>query len=147
MDGITGDVLHDSAGQEDALRVDLRRVDHAAPYGFSFRLPQGVQQPIYLRIRLASPLQAGYSLFLDEIGITQATELYSGGPWVGAFAGIRRGILGDAWAITVGNDRRGRLQEWFQRFFDLESLGLLLPTSGQNRIPESIIPGNQNPER
>jgi hypothetical protein len=146
VDGIHGEVLADSSSTGNALAIDLNLVSGTQGFGFSFRLPQGVQQPVYLRLRLAAPLPAGYSLFVDDVCVVQGTELYAGGPTAAAFTGIRPAVLGDQWSIDVRNDRRGRLQEWFQRLFDLQALGLQLPTRGQNLIPSSVIVGAQLPE-
>ena len=127
--------------------MDLTKLS-STPKGvsFSFRLPPGTQMPVYLRMRNIARIPRGYSLFIDDLAVSEGTELYTGGPYVCAFTGLRSGIAGDTWQIDVANDRRGRLQEYFERLFDMSGKGLMLPVAGQNPIPDSVIVGNQTSE-
>jgi hypothetical protein len=86
-----------------------------------------------------TPIAADTSVYIDEMGIVQATELYDGGPFVAAFAGVDAAVNEDAYTLTVANDRAGELQTWYDRSFAMRNKGFLLPTSGTNLIPDSVI--------
>jgi hypothetical protein len=143
VDGINGSVISDDAGNANQLLITAATIptgSHAA-YTASFRLPKAAQQPVYLRLRVATAFTAGCSVFVDEMVLVQGTQLYTGGPFVAVFSSTTAAVAGDQWTLTVTNDRAGKLQEWFNRVFGMAELGLLLPVSGgtSGLIPEAVI--------
>ena len=96
-------------------------------------------EPVYLRIHVAGPLTSGDVLYFDEMVVVEATELYDGGPYVGAVSGATAAVLEDLWTVTVTNNRAGDLQEWFQRAFNMANKGFLLPSSGTTNVPDTLI--------
>jgi hypothetical protein len=78
-------------------------------------------------------------VYLDEMAVVKGTELYTGGPYVAAFTGKTAVVNEDNWTLTVANNRAGKIQEWFNRCFDMTGKGLLLPSAGAAVIPESVI--------
>lgn len=131
----------DKTGNANALRVDLTTVSeggHDSQF-FSFRLARTPVLPIYLRIRLANSLTLGDAIYIDDMIVVAGIELYADGPFVAAAIGKTAAVLEDNWSLTVANDRAGSVQEWFNRTFDMAGKRLLLPISGTNNIPDSVI--------
>jgi hypothetical protein len=133
--------LRDNAGNEAALRVDLGEVSPAGHDSewFTFSLARGTVQPVYLRVRLTTPLADGDGVYIDEIAIAGGTELYTGGPYVAAFSGNQAVALGDSWTMAVANSRAGEFQTWFDRVFGMAEKGLILTTRGVTLIPDTLI--------
>lgn len=116
----------------------LPSTSHRAKW-FSFRIPSTVRQPVYLRIWWWQPMPAGQRLYLDDLMIIPATELYAGGPFMAVAAGVTPMAPTDAWTVTISNDRAGKMQMWFDRFFDLNANRMLLPTTGTYLLSDSLI--------
>jgi len=141
VEGVDSPATRDSAGNENSLRIDLAAIidaGHSSQF-FSFRLARDPVQPVYLRIRCNTGLTLGDAIYIDDLIVIAATELYAGGPFVGAMIGKTAAVLEDNWSLTVANDRGGEVQEWFHRSFDMNGKRLLLPTSGTNQIPDTVI--------
>jgi hypothetical protein len=146
VEGTTGPATADSDGNTNELRINVGTVStdtHDSQF-FSFRLPRDVVQPIYLRIRLTNALPLGTAIWIDEMVVVEAEEIYDGGPFVAAVSGVTAAVVEDNWSLAVANDRGGApagrsFQEWFHRCFDMAGKGLLLPVSGSNSIPDTII--------
>jgi len=68
-------------------------------------------------------------VYIDLVGMTPMGQLYPGGPKVAAFSANVQPLANDAWTLAVTNTM-GAFQALFQRFFDMRSLGLRLPTAG-----------------
>jgi hypothetical protein len=142
MDGIGGSVTADSASTNNVATINLTTIanDKWTFQALDFRIAPETIQPVYLRIRLSTAITSGKTVYLDEIGIVQGTEVYTGGPIVAAFSGSKAARAGDVWAIQVTNDRSGLFQEWFNRFFGMADMGLLLPVAGVGaEIDDALI--------
>ena len=144
-DEIGGLAIDDSAGNENSLTIDVTALSTSAHESewFSFRVPPSIDQPVYLRIRISTLIDAVCSVFIDEVAVIKGSQLYTGGPWVAAVSGKLPALSTDEWTFTVANNRAGELQEWYNRCFDMAGKGLLLPVSGAGTsptlIPDSII--------
>lgn len=142
VEGIGSQATVDAEGNVNQLRIDVGSIgqgDHDSEF-FSFRLRRDVVQPVYLRIHLAAPPKAGDVIYIDEMVVVAATELYKGGPFVGAVSGATAAVVEDNWSLTVANNRAGSFQEWFHRAFDMAGKNLLLPSSGSGtNYPDALI--------
>ena len=141
VESIGGATTTDAAGMPNRLKVNLdgvSRSSHDSQY-FSFRTQRGHVNPVYLKIQVYNPMDSGAAVYLDEMAIVKGTELYDGGPWVACFTGVTAAVVDDNWTLTVANSRAGKIQEWFNRCFDMSDKGLLLPSSGAALIPENVI--------
>ena len=141
VDGIEGTITNDKEGNVNQKKITVASIsttDHDSQF-FFFRMTRQHSMPVYLRIRAATPIADGTSVYIDEMAVVAATELYNGGPFVAIFAGATPAVIEDAWTLTVTNDRGGQIQEWYERAFDMRSKGFLLPTSGVTLIPDSVI--------
>ncbi len=141
MDGIEGGITVDDDGNDNQLKIavsDISSTAHDSQF-FFFRMTRRTTMPVYVRIRVHTPIITDVSVYIDEMGIVQATELYDGGPFVAAFAGVSPAVNEDAFTLTVANDEAGELQTWYERAFAMRAKGFLLPTEGTNLIPDSVI--------
>lgn len=138
---IGGSVLDDDAGNANQLLISATSIATASTdlQWFSFRLPASQTGPVYLRLRISSAIDNGVSIYWDEVAIVAGQELYAGGPFVAAVAGITPPLATDAWTLTVANDRAGVLHEWYNRSFDLAGKRILLPATGSTLIPNSVV--------
>ncbi len=145
IEGIGGPATRDKEGGENALRVDLTGIaeDAHSSQFFSFRLARDPVQPIYLRIRLVNGLATGDAIYIDDMIVIAATELYPGGPFANAVIGKTAAVVEDNWSLTLVNSRGGLflgdVQKWFTQNFDMNGKRLLLPSSGTNNIPDGVI--------
>lgn len=141
VDGIGGNVTTDGAGNSNALTinvVDLPTGEHSSQW-FAFRIKPTIAQPVYLRIRISTAITNKVGIFFDDVCVVTGEQLYEGGPWVKAFGGRKVPAVGDSWILTVTNTRAGTIQEWFNRFFGMADLELLLPSSGTTLIPAATL--------
>jgi len=146
---IGGPCTIDRQGYENGIRIDLGETSMTGhdSHFFSFRVNRTHRQPLYLRIRITAPITDLESVYIDEMAIVKATELYEGGPYVAAFSGKYAAMAEDNWSLTVTNDRAGQFQEWFDRAFSMRAKGLLLPSTGTTYsriigatlLPDSLI--------
>lgn len=141
VDGIGGSVVDDSAGNPNSLTIDATAISTDAhdSHVLAFRLPVATSYPVYLRVRIASAIDATANLYLDQMAVAQGRELYPGGPFLAAFSGAARAVRGDRWTLTAANNRAGLLQEWFARVFAMPDKGLLLPVAGTSLIPDAVV--------
>jgi hypothetical protein len=147
VDGISGTVINDSQGTANTITVNVSDLTTAwqslndlvtQPV---FRLPAVVPSLVYLRMRFSTAPPSGTKVFFDHMALLGMTELYAGGPLAALFAGSDAYRVGDKYAITVTNDRAGKLHEWMARTFDLATNQILLPVDavGSETIPDSVV--------
>ena len=141
VDGIGGTVLQssESDNQNDTTTItDLSTSTHTAVW-FGARFAATIPSRVYLRIRWGTvPPNTGV-VWMDDIILREATELYPGGPLAAAFAGKVAPAKGDKWTLAIGNNYAGEWQNWYNRFFEMDALQLVLPFSGTTLINNSLI--------
>jgi hypothetical protein len=93
-----------------------------------------------LNVRVSTALTSGESVYVDDLAMVEATQVYTGGPYVALFAGATNFLVGDLFAVAIANDRAGTFQEAFDRMFGMRALGLQLPSdaSGTETIPDYL---------
>lgn len=140
IDGVGGSVLTDAASANNSIAVTCASLSGSAFVSASgrFAIKSTQTGPVYLRI-LAASIPSGRTVYVDDVQLIEAEQIYTGGPWVAAFPGRAISSSTDTWTLTVSNDRAGAIQEWFNRCFAMADFGLRLPTSGSTQIPDSII--------
>jgi len=140
-----GTVINDDQGTANSFTInplsggDLSTSAFTAITGF-FRTPTSMPTGvIYLRIRITTAISATASLFVDEVDLRAATQLYKAGPFVGVFRGQTVPISTDTWTVTVTNDRAGLFQEHWFRAFGLDDLLLPSDNAGGETIVDTLI--------
>ncbi|HWA98203.1 MAG TPA: hypothetical protein VG713_06905, partial [Pirellulales bacterium] len=142
IDAIGGSVISDDAGNSNVLTINATSISTSShdSVSFSFRLPANQKQPVFLRIRISTAIDSSCSIYFDQVAVAAGRELYPGGPFVQVFAGATAPGVNDTWTLAITNDRSGKIQDWYNRAFDMASKRLLLPTSGGGSlIPDSVI--------
>lgn len=140
VDGISGNVISDSSGQANEYAQQAAAVptgEHIFRF-LDFRIPPGLSSPVYLRIRVSQAITAGCGIAIDDVLVQPAQQLYAGGPYLASAVG-RVMVPGERWTLSVQNNRDCLWQDWYNRLFDMRTRGLLLPVSGSNLIPDSLI--------
>jgi len=119
VDG-AGTVINNAQGVANSFTInplsgqDLSTSAFTAVNGF-FQTPTAIPEIVYLEIKVTTAISNTASLYIDEVTLVAARQLYAGGPFVAVFAGMTQfGIL-DEFTITTTNDRAGLFQEWFYR--------------------------------
>lgn len=136
--------FNDDSGAANSFTVDprsggdLSTTDFTAVNGF-FRTPEVLPDVVYLNIRTSVVISSGSTVWIDEVSLIAATQLYSGGPYIACFAGKEPLAEDDTWNLAVTNDRAGEIQEWFQRNFNRPDLLLPSDTGGTETIADSLI--------
>lgn len=94
---------------------------------------------VALALRLTQPLSSGATIRLDRLVLTPMVVPYAGGPGLAVVSGATPLSVGDAWEVSTGNDRLGRWQTLFDRYFGLSGAGLLLPTTPSGSSLDALL--------
>lgn len=138
VDG-TNTVINDDAGTANSKTTaySVTTASYAAVNAF-FRTPKLLPSTIKLRVSISTALTSGESMYIDELAMTEAAQLYTGGPYFAAFRGATDALLGDGWNVTIANNNLGIFQTMFEQLFGMRALGLQLPSAGSPTIAESL---------
>lgn len=144
VDGISGTVLLDSQSVSQSISFNasalLNGFQHLSQLQTSecyFRTPAILPTSVYLRVRISTAVTSGCSVFVDNVALTNPTQLYSGGPFLASFAGNTPFTTADTWQLIITNSRTGVVREYCERNFSMSTLGLLFPTASSPTIPDS----------
>jgi hypothetical protein len=104
-----------------------------------------------LRIRLSVALTTGTNIFISNVTMQQATQLYAGGPFATVHAGSTRmldGLTPDTWTVAITNNYAtsgsGLYHYWLERAFaasgfSLRANNLQMPISGSPTILDTCV--------
>jgi hypothetical protein len=139
IDG-TGTIINDAQGNQNKVTLTLSgaSTSYAALNAF-FRTPAVIPSTYKLRVRLSTALDSGKSVFVDDLVLAPATQLYAGGPFVAVFSGNSKLILNDSFTVTVTNDYTSQWALMLDRLYSLRSLGLAVPSAGTPTVADSLI--------
>lgn len=106
-----------------------------------FRTGADVAATHRVTIEMTTAIDSGKGWLVDECCVAEMRQVYDGGPHVAIFAGAASFVVGDQWTVAVANDNGGKFQTDFQRFFDLNGMGLVLPSdgAGSETISDSLV--------
>jgi hypothetical protein len=137
----SGTVLSNDAGTalSDSVTVDNETTTYAN-HTMSFITPKSLPTSTYLVLEFTTALSA-HGLYVDDLALCAATELYDGGPFLSIFAGETDWRVPDFWTVAVANNYAGDFQKAFERIFGMNALGLQLPrdTGGTETIADTLI--------
>jgi hypothetical protein len=141
VQSIGGSVMDDPAGNDNSLVIDLSAVSDSTheSYWFTFRLPATAVSPVYLRLACTVAIPTSASIYIADVAIAKATQIYAGGPFVAAFSGTKPALEDDSWALAVSNDRAGLWQTAYGRYFGMMNSELFLPTTGTTLINNNLM--------
>lgn len=132
-------IINNAAGAQNKVTLNLTGATTSyVPLNGFFQTPANVPDTYKVRVRLSTPLESGKSVFVDDLALTRAGQLYAGGPFVAAFSASTDPITGDYWTVAVTNTY-GAFQKFFERMFSMRDLGLQLPSSASPTIADSLL--------
>ncbi len=127
----TNTVINDDAATANTITVTVATLTAAfASYTGYIRTPKTIVPgtTYKLGVRVSTAITNTESIYFADLAMCEATLLYTGGPYAALFAGSTNFLIGDAFNLTIANNEAGDFQEYFQRAFDMRSLGLQLPS-------------------
>lgn len=104
-----------------------------------FRTPTIMPDVVYLRARLSTVVPEGEDVFMDEMCLVPANELYPGGPFASVFSGPTDWVVGDTIRFTPVNAQAGAIHTWMDRVHDLAGNRLLFPSNTVGTIGDALI--------
>lgn len=124
-----------------AITVDL--TGEATSYAFhsvQFNTPAALPDNLYLVVELTVAVDNGVSVYVDNLALAPMIQ-HQNGPLVCIFPGATKFLKGDKFNATVTNNFAGRFQTFFNRAFNMDSRGLLLPSDiyGSESIDDALI--------
>jgi hypothetical protein len=138
VDG-SGTVINDDSGTVNRISQTLTgsTTSYTAVNGF-FRTPKNLPTTVKLKVYLSTALSNTVSLYVDDLAVVAATEAYTGGPYVAAFAGSTNALTDDKWSLDL-TVTLGGFQKLYERVFGMRSLGLTLPFDAAPTVPDSYL--------
>lgn len=137
LDGVNGNTFTDTAGNSCQLTIPCNQLSSSLQKAFNAVWAVSRDFLGYLELKVTTPWTSGQAVYLDEITLAPATELYPGGLWFAAFRNAQPGAVTNKWTIAVSNNRAGKVLEYTHRLFELTDI--TLPRSGTTQIPESVM--------
>lgn len=133
-------IIQDDAGNDLKKQVAFGTLTTSyAPYNFFASLPKLLPAVVKIRVRMSTAATSGESVYVDDLAMAKAVELYPRGPYASIFRGSTDALLNDQWNITVSQNNGGIFQTNFDAFFDMRGLNLQLPSAGSPTIAESLV--------
>ena len=137
VDGIGGSYVNGPDGtaqNQTFIKIGAQSRAHLNAF---FSVHRDTPMPIYLKIEKYVATNTT-DLTFDDVTLTQAQQMYEGGPYYAIFAGRTESAVGDSFDIVTTNDYAGKWQQYFDAVFDMAGFDLRLP-SGTATIPDSLI--------
>lgn len=124
----SGTVTTNVAGDNNEFDIDATALTASyVHYSGAFQTPAVIPSTGFkLAIALTTAIDDADSVFIDDVSMCEATQLYNGGPWVSAHAGDTNPVLNDAWTVAI-SATWGVMAMWMERFFALREKGLIIP--------------------
>jgi hypothetical protein len=111
-----------------------------------FRLPTNLSSytlPLRTRVSQSTPFTSGKNTNVTAMAVTQAVQLYAGGPYVAVFRNAVDAVSGDSAKIVYSNNwaSSAKAALYLNQIFGLRALGLLIPSLPDSpaTFPESTI--------
>lgn len=137
----TNTVTADAAGTNNTGTVDLTAATTSYVFhSLTFRTPTVLPATgLRLDFHVTTAIENGKNIIIDDIAFAAMQQIYNGGPAVAIFAGSTNVIKGDQWTVAVTNTM-GLLAMWFERFYGLNALGLVIPNDPASpTIADSLV--------
>jgi hypothetical protein len=136
---IEGQPVTDETGNVAEYRVDLDTLATGPNRITFFFATKYYPRRYYIRLHLNGPPANGQSVYVDQLSVVQAKELYSGGPFAASFSGRIPVRKDDTFTYTIANDYSGSWSTYYERLFGMGARGLRLPTTGTINVPDALI--------
>lgn len=109
-------------------------------YAF-FRAPVALPSSVYLSIEQTTALNAGATMFLDELVLAEVRQFAPGSQGIVILPGSTDWVVNDSITLKATNGGEGEFCTEFDRFFSMYEKGLLLPanSAGAETILDTLI--------
>lgn len=95
---------------------------------------------VFLEVAFTTSPTSGRSLYIDQLGLKAASQLYPGGPFCAAFSKDTSNANGDYYSIAITNSLTyNSFAVALDRLFGMRTLGIYLPSSGSPTINDNLI--------
>lgn len=135
-------VFNDKEGTANSFNTTISGLtsSYTPIYAF-FRTPPVLPTTTKIEIALTTALTNTEVLHMDRFALVEATQLYTGGPWVALFGGSTNFAINDTFTIAVTNSHgTTNFSRQVDRLFGLRELGLKIPSStGGTQISDGLI--------
>ena len=135
---VVADLAGNSSGGNNAITIGVTTVSTTAnaAYQLAIRVPATAAQPVYLHVYFDTAPAIGSPWYFDNFYLTQAQQLYTGGPAMAVFQGNTPPAIGNTWVVAFAANRGGggNFQYWCNRVFNLANYALLLPVTGTGSV-------------
>ena len=141
-----GTVLQNAQAVNQALSLNLTGVStsYVAFNGY-FQTPAVLPTTAYLRIWLSTALSAGKNVFIANVSMKQANQIYQGGPYVDVFSAPTKFVVGDNFTVTLTNTYNSQWALAVDQFFNMKTQlnpqgqPLQIPSGGSPTINDNLI--------
>jgi hypothetical protein len=142
-----GTILTDASGANLSFSLTMSGLttSFVAKNAF-FRTPAALPTSgVQLRIKQTTPATNAKAIYIDDVVLRPAVQLYNGGPFAAIFSGATEFIVGDQFNVAVANDYNTGGSAWqlfAERAYGMRDLGLILPStsaSGSITILDSLL--------
>lgn len=109
-------------------------------YAF-FRAPVALPSSVYLSIEQTTALNAGATMFLDELVLAEVRQFAPGSQGIVILPGSTDWVVNDSITLKATNGKEGEFNTEFDRFYSMYEKGLLLPanSAGAETISDTLI--------
>lgn len=109
-------------------------------YAF-FRAPVALPSSVYLSIEQTTALNAGATMFLDELVLAEVRQFAPGSQGIVILPGSTDWVVNDSITLKATNGGDGEFNTEFDRFYSMYEKGLLLPanSAGAETISDTLI--------
>lgn len=136
-----GAVITDDNSANNTITLAVGAMSSWTTMSGFFRTPKVLPATINFRVSVSTAITDTKSIYIDHLAMCEATQAYTGGPFVAIFAGATDVIKNDQWNITISNNNGGVIQTFFERMFGMRNLGLVLPsvTDDSETVAETLV--------
>lgn len=136
-----------AAISDDASTANTHTIAHGslttsyAHFSGAFITPKSLPTTYKIRARVSTALTSAESAFIDHLTLTEATQVYQGGPYVTIHSHPTYFIVNDSFSLVVANDYGSLFALGLERLFDLRAKGLQFPSvsGGGEEIDDGLL--------
>jgi hypothetical protein len=139
----SGTVLTDDAGNNLQVTADMASTistsDFTTVTAF-FSTPRQLPDTVYFQFGYSVSPTSGKSLYVDCVNIEEATQAYTGGPYLYAVSREANSAQGDYWTVAItSNATTNNIARSLDRLFSLRTNGIYLKSAASPTVADTLI--------
>lgn len=132
-------VMNDAAGTANQTVINLNTLTTSFANKLAvFRTPKVLPASYRLEV-LANSIPASRIIYTDHLTMCEMTQLYTGGPWFSIHSGATNFVVNDVFTTTIANNYSSAWATILEKWFSLNSQGLIIPYSGSPTQAASLL--------